>query len=363
MAGLTLVAALVAATAIAQAEKRLAMVIGNSAYQHTSTLANPRNDATDIARLLGGLGFEVAVHIDLGKAGMESKLRDFSDRINGADVAVFFYAGHGLQVAGTNYLVPVDARLASENDVERDALSLHDVMRAMEVRARSSVVMLDACRNNPLADRLRGASTSSRIGTGLADVGSGAADQLISFSTHPGATAADGRGRNSPYAAAMLRYLGWPGDDLLTTLRRVRKRVVEASAGAQTPWDHNSLRNPILLRRPLDAQADADRPLPPPLVILYDQYWVNDGATTYGSFKRQSADHWTEVVQTKRRKERAAIFHFRQHEITRDRIVLVDADRPGGAMWVRIELSEGRIYWSNDGRRTWNYIYRVVDVD
>ena len=154
-----LLAVLLALVALAlpsksRAAKRVALVIGNAAYQYTTPLLNPSNDATDVADALRRLGFEVVDGRDLDKRAMERLIREFSVKLAGADVALFFYAGHGLQVEGKNYLLPTDAKLASEGDVDFESLPVDLVIKQMERDAKTSLVLLDACRDNPLARSL-----------------------------------------------------------------------------------------------------------------------------------------------------------------------------------------------------------------
>ncbi|RPI42000.1 MAG: hypothetical protein EHM67_07360, partial [Hyphomicrobiaceae bacterium] len=186
-----------AAAPAALAEKRVALVLGNAAYQNTTPLTSPTHDAADLAAVLSRLGFDVVEGSDLDKRAMERLIRQFGVKLAGADVALFFYAGHGLQVGGQNYLVPTDAKLASEGDVDFEGLALALVMRQMEREAKTSLVLLDACRDNPLARNLArstGSTRSSQVGQGLAEVRTGVGT-LIAFSTQPGYVALDGAGR------------------------------------------------------------------------------------------------------------------------------------------------------------------------
>jgi hypothetical protein len=226
----------------ALADKRVALVIGNSAYQNTAELVNPSNDAADITGALTRLGFQVIEGRDLDKRAMERMIRQFGLALAGSDVALFFYAGHGLQVGGQNYLVPTDAKLASEGDVDFETLPLHLVLKQMEREAKTSVVLLDACRDNPLAKNLaRSMGTRAvGIGSGLAEVKTGVGT-LIGFSTQPGNVAGDGSGRNSPYAGALLKNIELPGKDLSAILVAVRNEVLQATNGSQVPWEHTSL--------------------------------------------------------------------------------------------------------------------------
>ena len=227
----------------AGAERRVALVIGNSAYAHTPPLPNPRNDAEALAEVLGGLGFEVVEGLDLDRASTTRLLRAYADRLKGASVALFFYAGHGLQVDGINYLVPVDARLEEENDLPFEAVELSLVLRLMQRQVPTSLVFVDACRNNPLAQNLSrsmGKSRSVAVGKGLARVSSGVG-MLIAYATQPDAVAADGAGRHSPFTGALLKHIAAPGLEVRQVLSRVRERVVRESGGRQVPWDNSSL--------------------------------------------------------------------------------------------------------------------------
>ena len=249
LALLGLLAALATSAGGARAEKRVALVIGNAAYLNTAPLNNPSNDAMDVSSTLQRLGFDVVDGRDLDKRSMERLIRQFAVKLSGADVALFFYAGHGLQVGGQNYLVPTDARLASEGDVDFESLSLNLVLKQMEREAKTSLIVLDACRDNPLARNLaRTMGTRSvQIGQGLAEVRTGVGT-LIAFSTQPGYVALDGSGRNSPYTEALLKYAEVPGKDVSAVLVEVRNDVLKATGGKQVPWEHTSLTGQVYLR-------------------------------------------------------------------------------------------------------------------
>ncbi len=226
------------------AERRVAMVIGNGAYAHAAPLENPANDARDISAALKAAGFEVFEAIDQSKSALERTLRDFARNIEGADVALLFYAGHGLQVGGRNYLIPIDARLASERDLDFEAIRVEFILAQMELgrEGKTTLVFLDACRDNPLARNLaRSMGTrSAALGRGLAEVKSGVGT-FVSFSTQPGNVAVDGDGRNSPFTAALKRHIGARGLSLNATMIRVRRDVIKATGGRQVPWDHSAL--------------------------------------------------------------------------------------------------------------------------
>ena len=228
----------------AMAETRVALVIGNGAYRNTTTLANPLNDARDVSAALKATGFDVVEALDADKPGIDAALRSFTDKLTGAEVALFFYAGHGLQVGAENYLVPVDAKLERERDLEFEAVRLNFVLRQMEIEreGKTSIIILDACRDNPLARNLaRSMGTrSASVGRGLAAAATGLGT-FIAYATQPGNVALDGTERNSPFTSALLKHMRAKGRNLPATMIEVRKDVVRATDGRQVPWDHSAL--------------------------------------------------------------------------------------------------------------------------
>jgi hypothetical protein len=228
----------------ASAEKRVALVVGNSRYEHSPTLLNPANDANDIATVLKSLGFEVILGLDLDKRTFDLKVREFARALSQADTAVFFYAGHGLQVSLQNYLVPVDATIDREQDLDFEVLRLDLVLKHMELEreGKTSIVFLDACRDNPFTRNLARTmgTRSTNIGRGLAQVQTGVGT-FIAYSTQPGNVASDGAGRNSPFAASLKRHMTDHGRNLTTIMIDVRKDVLEETQGRQVPWDHSAL--------------------------------------------------------------------------------------------------------------------------
>ncbi|MYH30413.1 MAG: SUMF1/EgtB/PvdO family nonheme iron enzyme [Acidobacteria bacterium] len=230
------------APSVASAAGRVALVVGNGAYAEIGTLPNPGNDAADVAEALGRLGFEVETVRDADRAGMNAALRGFTRRSVGADVALVFYAGHGLEMDGVNYLVPVDARLERDTDVRFEAVALDDVLASVE-GAALRVVILDACRNNPLARSMQLTSASRSVSRGsFGELNEDllGAETLVAYAAAAGTTAADGRGRNSPYTAALLSFLEQPLE-LSALFRRVRGQVLDATSGAQRPHEYGSL--------------------------------------------------------------------------------------------------------------------------
>ncbi|MGE5158179.1 MAG: caspase family protein [Gemmatimonas sp.] len=234
----------------AQRERRVALVVGNGAYENVPVLANPRNDAADIAAALRKLGFDVIDGHDLDRREMEKKIREFSRKIENADLALFYYAGHGLQVTGKNYLVPIDAKLEREGDLSFEAIDVDVVLQQFENGPRANLVFLDACRNNPLARSLARSLgiRSAAVGIGLASMQGGIGTMIV-YATQPNNVAFDGDGRNSPFTAALLAHLPDPGVDISIMLRRVRADVIQATNQKQVPWDHSSLVGELVLAR------------------------------------------------------------------------------------------------------------------
>jgi uncharacterized caspase-like protein len=222
----------------AQADKRVALVIGNSAYKNIPRLENPVNDATLMADTLRSLGFNLIgdrAQLDLDKAGIDNAVQTFSRQVQGADVGLFYYAGHGVQVRGANYLVPVSANLEREADVDFQLVDIALVMRQMEsAGTKLNLVILDACRNNPFGGRgLRSADG------GLAQMRA-PEGTLISYATRPGNVAQDGTGGNSPYTRALAQTMRKPGLDIFRVFNDVGLTVKQATGGAQQPWVSSS---------------------------------------------------------------------------------------------------------------------------
>jgi uncharacterized caspase-like protein len=244
----------------AAAEKRVALVIGNSNYVRAGKLANPVHDAAKVAKTLRHFGFEVILGLDVDRRAFEGKVRAFSGALERADTAVLYYAGHGLQVAGHNYLIPADAGLKNERDLDFEAIGLDFVLKQMETgrEGKTNIVFLDACRDNPLARNLaRSMGTrSASVGTGLAEVQTGVGT-FISFSTQPGNVAADGKGENSPFTASLAKHMLEPGRNLTSIMIEVRKDVLAATAGRQVPWDHSALTSDFYFGRGGRSQAVA----------------------------------------------------------------------------------------------------------
>lgn len=226
----------------ARAETRIALVVGNGDYQHAPKLTNPVNDATDMTDKLKKLGFEVIGGMDLDRPALVEALIKFGRAAETADVAVFFYAGHGLQVNGQNYLVPIDGQVEYEAEVDISLVSLSGVLQQLERGSKTNIVFLDACRNNPFADQLARSSNRSAVSMakGLARVRTGDGT-FIAFATEADTVAADGTGRNSPFTTALLAHIDEPGQSISDMMISVRKDVLAATDGKQQPRDWSSL--------------------------------------------------------------------------------------------------------------------------
>ena len=251
--GLVVLCAALASAGQAIAERRIALVIGNSAYQHTTALLNPTNDAEDMASKLRELGFEVVLGNDLTGDEFSELVIDFSSRLRGADAALLFYAGHGIQFRNQNYLVPVDAKLDNQLTLKREAIALNDILDQMKSLVPTNLVFLDACRNNPLRQVLQKSITatgrSTSLGRGLAKVETGDDETLIAYAAAPGAIAADGKGRNSPFTKALLRHIGAQGVDVEVMLKLVTKEVRATTKNKQKPERLSSLTEPFYFNK------------------------------------------------------------------------------------------------------------------
>ena len=242
--------ALVLVTAVAAAQTgsadgpRTALVVGNSEYSHFGDLRNPGNDAADVAGSLEELGFEVTLLVDAAQRDLFEAVRDFGDKLaRDKGLGLFYYAGHGIEVGGTNYLIPTDADIQAEDEVQFASIAVDFVLSKMETAGNASnILILDACRDNPLPASRRSASAARGLSVVQAPTGS-----LIVYATDPGEAALDGTGRNSPFTDAFLEHVRTPGLDVEFMFRNVRADVIEATGGAQTPWTNSSLTGSIVL--------------------------------------------------------------------------------------------------------------------
>ena len=244
----------------ALADKRVAFVVGNSAYKNVPQLPNPAIDARSMARVLRNVGFEVVEGSNLTRDAMTAKLLEFGKKSEGADVALFFYAGHGIAVNGTNYLLPVDADLKSEMDVKLGAaINVDLTLEQTMADAKVKLVFLDACRDNPFAAKIRSAKAtrSVSVDSGLAEMKSGEGT-LIAFATGPGQTALDGEaGTNSPFTRALIANIASPGIEIQQAMTKVRAQVNDETNKAQLPWGHTNLTGTVYLNPTAMPVADA----------------------------------------------------------------------------------------------------------
>lgn len=227
--------------AVAEAQARpVALVIGNAAYEAVPALANPLNDARAVADSLIHLGFETRVKMDLDLAGMRSALKEFAVEAQGAEYAAVYFAGHGIELAGANYLIPVDAELNRDVDIETEALPLSEVLDATKGARQLQLIMLDACRNNPFLLDIERTLGANSVGKGLARI-EPVGSTLVSFAATAGRTAYDGAEDHSPYTQALLRHLATPGLEVNYVFRRVNAEVRTMTAGAQEPVYYGTL--------------------------------------------------------------------------------------------------------------------------
>jgi uncharacterized caspase-like protein len=226
----------------ALADKRVALVIGNSAYQNVNRLPNPANDAAAIAAMLTKIGFDTVLSKeDVGNADMRKMVRDFSSEAADADVALVYYAGHGIELNGSNYLVPVDARLEHDVDVEDEAVSLDRIVRILDPVKKLRLVILDACRDNPFQETMKRSISTRGVTRGLAKVEPDNPNTLIAYAAKAGSTASDGAGDHSPFTTSLLKQLPVPGQDLRKSLGYVRDDVLKQTGHQQEPFVYGSL--------------------------------------------------------------------------------------------------------------------------
>ncbi|WP_172182979.1 caspase family protein [Bradyrhizobium aeschynomenes] len=257
MRGISLIAAVVLSLVVsalgvdaARADRRVAFVVGNGAYKNVAQLPNPPVDAKAMAVTLRNVGFDVVEGTNLNREQMTEKLLEFGRRSQGADVALFYYAGHGIAISGTNYLLPVDADIKSEMDAKLGAAINVDVTLDQTLGdAKVKLVFLDACRDNPFVAKIRSAASTRSVSvqTGLAEMKSGEGT-LIAFATGPGQTALDGEaGTNSPFTRALIAHITQPGLEIQQAMTQVRAQVNEETAKGQLPWGHTNLIGAVYL--------------------------------------------------------------------------------------------------------------------
>jgi hypothetical protein len=271
--GFCLAAGVLFSTAAA-ADRRVALVIGNSSYKNASSLPNTINDSTAIAALFKSVGFEVVIsRADLGVVDFKRAVREFLLTAENADIAVVYYAGHGVEIGGTNYLVPVDAKLGRDYDVEDEAVALDRIIWALQSVKRLRLILLDACRDNPFPGKMRSAGIRSTLKGGLAKIEDVSADTLVAYAAKAGSVSYDGDGGNSPYATALIKHLAEPGLDIRIALGRVRDEVISITGGRQEPFIYGSLGGATIPLVPAAAAKKIEPspvPAPPAAVAKLD---------------------------------------------------------------------------------------------
>ncbi|MGE3986413.1 caspase family protein [Pseudorhodoplanes sp.] len=364
-----------AALVPAAARERVALVIGNGKYVHAGELPNPANDARAMTQALRSIGFEVADGIDLDRDAMERLIRDFLRKSSGAKVAILFYAGHGMQIDGRNYLVPIDAKLEVATDLNFETIDLDRLLDSLNDPQRATVVMLDACRDNPLArsfaSRL-GASRSAAVGTGLAAYTNPGTGTLIAFATAPGKVALDGQGTNSPFTTGLVRHLRTPGLEIRQFLTRVRKDVSDITRGAQVPWDSSSLLGDVYLagldpaaRPPNIAPPQPALPqmappprqqsvLPPAAVRSISTRGYNGSQYVEAEFRRDDAGNWIETQRT----DASTRLRFAEQKNTATEVLLYDDLRD---LYLRFDITGKRLYFRR-GSGAWVPFYKIERV-
>ncbi|TBG68072.1 caspase family protein [Rhizobium leguminosarum] len=246
----------------ALAARKVALLIGNAAYKGgASALRNPGNDVAAMKKVLEDANFEVHSFTDLSRAGMSKALDEFAAASNAADIGLIFYSGHGMEVNGKNFLLPVDANLSAIADVKYEAIVLDDVMEALDGVRKLKLVLLDACRDNREASKIRTGSKTA-LTKGLARVDEDAPNLLISFATGPGQVAQDGDGNLSPYTAALVRHLVEPGVEVETALRAVARDVRDQTNKEQIPYKTGSIVDNIVLGLQAPAEQATNAPIP-----------------------------------------------------------------------------------------------------
>ena len=255
-----------------EAAKRVALVIGNSAYSHAERLTNPLNDASKLAAKLKDIGFgTVTLKLDQSYNELRRSLRAFSKEAAGADIALLYFAGHGMEVGGTNYVIPTDAKLSHVDDVEYEAIELSKVIGALSRANKLKIVILDACRNNPFKASMATENTHRSMGRGLARVSPAGSDTLVAYAAKEGTIAADGDGEHSPYTRALLKHIGTGGLDVRLLFGRVRDDVLAATGRKQEPFTYGSLSGQRLALVPESAGSHTPSPAQRPVTSAVDR--------------------------------------------------------------------------------------------
>ncbi|MEZ2148006.1 caspase family protein [Bradyrhizobium sp. DN5] len=324
------------------AGKRVALVLANSAYQHAPSLANPVNDGSVMAKTLKEAGFDVVdSRHDLSALDTRRVLRDFADATRDADIAVVYYAGHGIEVEGSNYLIPVDAKLERDTDVYDEALSLDRILVAVEPAKQLRLVILDACRDNPFGKRMKRTIASRGIGRGLAQVEPTSPNTLIAYSAKAGFTAQDGDGANSPFTVALSKHLTTPGLDVRRAFGFVRDDVLKSTGNKQEPFVYGSLGGEDVPLVPVKMTAAAPAPAANPQADIRRDYELAlqvGNRAAWDAFLAQHPDgFYASLAKLQLEKigaeqaHSAAIAKAKQAEAERDRLAALGAQKDAQA--------------------------------
>lgn len=360
---------LVGAMLPAAAQDRVALVIGNGKYAHAGPLPNPANDARAVATALREVGFDVLQGSDLDRAGMERLIRDFLRKIAKAKVALLFYAGHGMQIDGRNYLVPVDAKLEAATDLNFETVELDRMLDSLSDPNRATIVMLDACRDNPLSRSFATKSRSASVGSGLAAYANPGTGTLIAFATAPGKVALDGQGDNSPFTQGLVKHLKTPGLEVRQLLTRVRKDVSDATRGQQIPWDNSSLLGDVYLASlpvarpatpaapPPPAAQEAPRPaaLPPAGIKPAGRTVAFGGGNVLGILTNPNGAEWIESNSSIGQRK----FFFKTFSEAGPELILHDASRD---FYLRLNFNDRQIQLKAGANGQYANLYQIAGV-
>ncbi|EJW10342.1 hypothetical protein with a TPR motif and a caspase domain protein [Rhodovulum sp. PH10] len=331
---------LMLAAGTAQAEKRAALVIGNSTYKNVVQLDNPANDATAVAEMFREAKFDlVELRLDLGVVEFKRALRDFYQKTRDADVAVVYYAGHGIEVGGTNYMIPVDARLRSDYDAEDEAVALERIFRSIEATRRLRLVILDACRDNPFLRTMQRQIATRAIGQGLAKIEPMGSDTLVAYAAKAGSTAEDGRGEHSPFTQALLDNLTAPGLDIRIALGRVRDDVLARTGNRQEPYVYGSLGGTTVSLVPKPKEPEPKKP-----TIVYDprgDYELAERVGTVSAWDAFLAVHGSGFFADLARQQRAKL----AAETATTTVAALDRSTPQHGAGSSEEATPDRLAW------------------
>lgn len=262
---------LLLSSALPALAERRALVLGNGAYP-ANALPNPTNDARDVAQRLRQMGFLVDEGIDLSRTEAMQLVQTFAASLGRDDIALFYYAGHASQIGSDNYLMPVDADLSGEDALKSSSIRMQSILSSIGERSNTRIIILDACRTNPFVNASASRAGGVRSGLGKMEGGIGS---FIAFSTGPNNVAADGRGRNSPFTAALLRHMATPGADIHAIMRNVRAEVRRDTDDQQIPWENSSLIEELYLSAVPQPQVQAPAQVQPPAPQPVFSYMVS----------------------------------------------------------------------------------------